>query len=114
MRHFCNICNRYISTDIFSDTERNVGWMIFKFRRIHKFPERNHQCLFIWNLDSDCRLSRDWCLNPDICRREIQFDIIGKIHDLTYFDAHFRLDLITCDRWSAADICDRNVNAEIL
>ena len=88
--------------------------MIFKFRRIHKFTERNHQCLFIWNLDSNCRLSRDWCLDSDVSSCEIQFDIICQIHDFTYFNTHFRLNLITCDRWSTTDIRDRNVNAEIL
>ena len=68
--------------------------------------------MLIGHFDTDGRLSGYRRLDTDIHRRETEFDVVGKIHDLADLDALFGLKLIPCDGGSLADIGDRHIDAE--
>ena len=113
MRHLCNIRNNNLPCYILTNTKRNRRLALLKGLALYKLSERNARCLLVRNLDSDCRLARYRSLYSYISSGKIKLYIIGKRHDSADLNALLRLNLISCNRRTAAHIRHRNPDAEV-
>ena len=114
MGHLRDIRDRDLSCNILPDAKRDPGSVCLKLLGFHQFPERYHHILLVRDLDADRCFSRNRRFDTDIRRRQIELNVVRQIYDLADLHAHFRLNLITSDRRTAAYIRNRNIHAEVL
>ena len=88
--------------------------MVLKRFRLQQIPQIYHVVLFVGHLDSHRRLAGNGRLNTDIRRSQTQLDIVGQPHYLADLNALLRQKLIPGHGRTAAYICNRHPNTEVM
>ena len=88
--------------------------MFLKFIRFQKIPQHYGLVFLIRHFDAYGGFSRDGGFHTDVCRRQIQLNIIRQRYDFAHLYALLRLQFIAGNSRSAADIGHSDAHAKIL
>ena len=98
----------------FSGSKSQLGRTVLKSVGLDQIPEHDRTVILIRHFDPYRRFSGNRGLDPDICSRQVQLDVVCKTDDLADLYTLLRLHFISCDRRSAAYIGNGHINAEVM
>ena len=94
MRHFSNIRKDCLSTDVHPQSDCKFRWRLLKLWILQNLSKLNTLQCTIWNLDTDCCLSR-YGFDTNRWGCKLQGNIFGKIGNFTNFDTRRRFQIVT-------------------
>ena len=104
MGHLGNIRYNRFAGNILAHRKGKVFRETLKFLAFQQIPQRHHSIFLIGHLNPHCRLAGNGSLNPDVCRCQVQFDVICQIHNPAHLHAGLRLQFVSGNGRSLADI----------